>query len=253
MRFAMLAAAAAILAAPASAATVIEFRNISGSWHSPIAGQGLTGLGTDSVRWGTGTNNKSGYDFIAATDPSLSVTPPAGSDEAIIGTFRHLNFPINAGSGIEGIKLNFNTDVYVDDVFLQNVTFVYDFAHWETPNSPAGGICADGGGNYTGVNINGCADRVKISFNRQSEGFTIDNNVYALDIEGFLLDGQPLSQFWTVEERLNEAQIRGRVVLYSEAAGGVPEPATWAMLIAGFGLVGAAARRRRSDVARATA
>jgi hypothetical protein len=27
-------------------------------------------------------------------------------------------------------------------------------------------------------------------------------------------------------------------------AGGVPEPATWAMLIAGFGLVGAAARRR---------
>ena len=27
--------------------------------------------------------------------------------------------------------------------------------------------------------------------------------------------------------------------------GGVPEPATWAMLIAGFGLVGAAARRRR--------
>ncbi len=31
--------------------------------------------------------------------------------------------------------------------------------------------------------------------------------------------------------------------------GGVPEPASWAMLIAGFGLVGAAARRRRSVVA----
>ena len=30
---------------------------------------------------------------------------------------------------------------------------------------------------------------------------------------------------------------------------GVPEPASWAMLIAGFGLVGAAARRRRSAVA----
>ena len=30
--------------------------------------------------------------------------------------------------------------------------------------------------------------------------------------------------------------------------GGVPEPASWAMLIAGFGLVGAAARRRRSTV-----
>ena len=31
--------------------------------------------------------------------------------------------------------------------------------------------------------------------------------------------------------------------------GGVPEPATWAMLIAGFGLTGAASRRRRSIVA----
>lgn len=32
-------------------------------------------------------------------------------------------------------------------------------------------------------------------------------------------------------------------------AGAVPEPATWAMMIAGFGLVGAAARRRRTDLA----
>ncbi len=36
------------------------------------------------------------------------------------------------------------------------------------------------------------------------------------------------------------------------AAGTVPEPATWAMLIAGFGLVGLAARRRRAGVAVAT-
>ncbi len=35
----------------------------------------------------------------------------------------------------------------------------------------------------------------------------------------------------------------------SPAVGGVPEPASWAMLIAGFGLVGAAARRRRRSVA----
>ncbi len=33
------------------------------------------------------------------------------------------------------------------------------------------------------------------------------------------------------------------------ASGVVPEPASWAMLIAGFGLVGAAARRRRKSVA----
>ena len=35
----------------------------------------------------------------------------------------------------------------------------------------------------------------------------------------------------------------------STTPGGVPEPASWAMLIAGFGLVGAAARRRQSVLA----
>jgi hypothetical protein len=44
--------------------------------------------------------------------------------------------------------------------------------------------------------------------------------------------------------------ITGRTMSVTDApvvpgAGAVPEPATWAMLIAGFGLVGAAARRRR--------
>jgi len=33
---------------------------------------------------------------------------------------------------------------------------------------------------------------------------------------------------------------------FSYAAGAVPEPASWAMLIAGFGLVGAVLRRRRA-------
>lgn len=38
-----------------------------------------------------------------------------------------------------------------------------------------------------------------------------------------------------------------------EAGNGVPEPATWAMMIIGFGLVGASARRRRQNVRTVTA
>jgi hypothetical protein len=38
-------------------------------------------------------------------------------------------------------------------------------------------------------------------------------------------------------------------LLFVDTGGAVPEPASWAMLIAGFGLVGAAARRRRATVA----
>lgn len=36
-------------------------------------------------------------------------------------------------------------------------------------------------------------------------------------------------------------------------AGGVPEPSSWALMIAGFGLVGAARRRREPNVIKATA
>ena len=43
--------------------------------------------------------------------------------------------------------------------------------------------------------------------------------------------------------------LDGQRIDISFAAGGVPEPVTWAMLIAGFGLVGATLRRRRAAIA----
>ena len=43
-------------------------------------------------------------------------------------------------------------------------------------------------------------------------------------------------------------QVFDDITFGSAMPGGVPEPATWALLIAGFGLVGTAARRRRRAV-----
>ena len=43
----------------------------------------------------------------------------------------------------------------------------------------------------------------------------------------------------------------GRIVLANVADTGVPEPSSWALLIAGFGLTGAVARRRRSKTVNA--
>ncbi|THD64539.1 MAG: PEP-CTERM sorting domain-containing protein [Phenylobacterium sp.] len=44
--------------------------------------------------------------------------------------------------------------------------------------------------------------------------------------------------------------VLGMTVASSDAqAGGVPEPSAWALMIAGFGLTGAALRRRRAAVA----
>jgi hypothetical protein len=45
------------------------------------------------------------------------------------------------------------------------------------------------------------------------------------------------------------SDYQGQVVIASAGAGGIPEPATWALMIAGFGLVGAAVRRRAAAIA----
>lgn len=43
---------------------------------------------------------------------------------------------------------------------------------------------------------------------------------------------------------LNNSGAYERLIFVSNAGGGVPEPAAWAMMLAGFGLVGGAMRRR---------
>ncbi|WP_374387243.1 THxN family PEP-CTERM protein [Sandaracinobacter sp.] len=250
MRTILAAAVAAAIAVPASAA-VVTFENIKGTWSDPIGGDDISysgnGTGNAKIRWGDVGHNdpQSGYDFKAISIPGLTVLPPSGSAVANIAEFRHQNYPIGAGSGISGVTLTFNTDVKLDGAFLKNVSFVYNFSHTETPNSA--NPCAFGGANNQGVNSNGCADRVLVNFNSQSDFFEIGGLKYALDVVGFLVGDDPATAFLTKEERSNKAYLQGKVVLYSDAVEGVPEPATWAMLIMGFGLVGVAARRRNGQ------
>ncbi len=45
--------------------------------------------------------------------------------------------------------------------------------------------------------------------------------------------------------------VNYRLTVTDVTAGAVPEPATWAMLIAGFGVIGGAMRRRRAPTLRA--
>lgn len=251
------AAVAAVLAAPASAA-VVNFTNIKGEWYDVVSLGGpavtFTGNGTAnaSVRWGSDQGDgRSGYDFEALSIPSLNVSPPGGSAVTNIGTFRHVNNPVGSGTSISSIKLKFTTDVLVDSNPFGTITFHYSFTHDETPN--ADNPCAYDGANNQGANINGCADLVSVNFLSQSDVFNIGGYDYALDVVGFLVGGNPATNFLTVEESTNTALLRGKLVLYSDVGGGVPEPATWAMFIAGFGLVGAAARRRHSGLERVSA
>ncbi|TRW18412.1 PEP-CTERM sorting domain-containing protein [Glacieibacterium frigidum] len=252
-------ASALILGVPAAAAAAtVTFTNITGGFFNGVLANpatspaiSYTGVDTNNTgaAWGTPAGfGQSGYKFATAGSISAAVTPPAGvSPTVTLGTFQHVNFPISSGTSITSISLRFNADVDVDGVSQGNRSFLYQFSHDETPN--AADPCADGGAQGVGVNINGCADRVSVNFISQSDSFDIGGVAYTLDVVGFVSGGgSPVTNFLTVERLTNEAFIVGRLTQYDIAAG-VPEPATWALLIGGFGMVGAAARRRRALVA----
>lgn len=243
-------AASALLPAGAASAAVVTFENIVGSWSNISGGSGVSYAGNGSsdttVKWGTpsGQPQQSGYRFQAVTSPTIptAILPPSPSNDLVLGTFTHFNFPISGGTGANGVRLTISANVKVDGVLQSNYSFVYDFTHNETTNSS--NPCANGAPNGAGVNVNGCADQVTMNYNALSDSFLVNGDLYTLDIRGFeLLDATKVFGFWTTENLANSAYILGRVALTREVIGEVPLPATALLLGAGLFALGAFKRR----------
>jgi len=246
-------AAAAVLAVPAMAGTV-TLSNITGEWsdaHPTNLGSlvyGGAGTGAPTVRWGIPSStggSKSGYNFTAVSGPIANMLPPSPTSNFSLGTFEHLNFPISSGTSITGIKLKITTNVQIDSVNFGAKNFFFDFDHWETPNGA--NPCANGQPNGSGVNKDGCADRVMVNYNTASDTFDVDGAVYTLNVFGFQTGGgNPFTQWWTAEGKQNTADLMANISLLKDVGPPteqVPEPSTFAL--AGLAVLGLAASRRR--------
>ena len=261
-------ALAAVSFASAASAGTVTISNIKGVWSlaSPT-GTVSNGSPTATVSWGQGTEDggyrKSSYAFTSASAPfvaNLSDGDEAGPFK--LGTFQHNNWPVT-GTTLQTVRLTVSATVVIDgnNIGLQN--FVYDFTHVETPNAGSGwqGTCQFGGKSGDAANPYGCSDKVTVNSISYNNSFTYGKDTYTLDIAGFLVGNTLTNSFITkesavieekcgkkgktckvVKEFENKADIMARVSMVTSA---VPEPSTWAMMIVGFGAVGAMVRNRR--------
>ncbi len=243
----LVAATLVALASGAAQANTVALSNIEALWYDGTPAANVTYLNnpstiTASARWGVpaGGAGPSGYDFKIATQPLTFVVPPSPAPNQVLGTFTHLNQPINAGSSITGIKLSIGADVVINGAAFVRKTFNYNFDHWETPN--ADNPCADGGTVGIGVNVNGCADRVIAHWSSVSDSFTVGTDTYTLNVVGFSLTPNglnPFTSFWTAEQNNNVAYLLANVALTSDVQN-APEPGSMALVglaLAGMGLV----------------
>lgn len=254
------------LAAGVAHSDTVLLNNMTARWFEGNPAAAVTYFSNNTTapyaRWGDPASfgGQSGYNFVFATQPIDFTVPPSPSANDVLGMFTHVNFPIFPPS-ITDIKLEIEADVLVDAdeggpgapvVVGSNLTFRYGFDHWETDNGAR--PCANGAANGSGVNVNGCADRVIAKWLSSSSVFFLDGVEYTLNVIGFSLDSagtNPFANFWTAEEQTNNAYLVANVTrrqdLDPDPDPDVPEPGTLALI--GLGLAGLAVARRRRGIA----
>lgn len=210
----MCATGLAAIAAPSSAAVVIS--NVLSSAGDPATDPGFLSLGQTLIYDFDGTNPAPGAivgDYAIATAPGTEGVTAAPSGTAA-GT-NYLTVPIAQSSGSATLDLGgeFRTlSFYWGSVDTYNTITLFQ-ADGSSTSFAGGdiGFGVDPDGNQTDNNSN-----VRVNFSATGRGITsvrFDSTQYAFESDTF-------------------------------AGAAVPEPAAWAMMIAGFGIVGAATRRR---------
>ena len=230
------AAAMLSLASPAISAS-LKVTDISAAWSSTTPR--VDGIGSPEIRWGRpAETRRSGYNFTSTSIPF----EVQDQSQFVIGQFKHENFPV-----FETFLRAANLAVEFSVVGISEpIRSVFAFSHLETLNDPGNTRCPNGAANGVGVNIAGCADRVRATLNREhSDTVEIGGVTYVFDVIGFQRSGATLTDFWTEENRSNSAELVAIFrVVEDEPISEVPLPASGTLALAALASLISVRRRR---------
>jgi hypothetical protein len=169
---------AAVAAGSANAALITQWTvNVNTIFDtSTVLPSGVTIVNNQSLRWGTSTGSgQSGLDITDSPSTATVITDNLTGTPNVSVT--HLNRPITGTSLASVNILSTLTLTPLVPVLpgLPPTTMTFGIKFLETPNSP-GPICADGGANGVGVNINGCADIFVVNSNALNFAFSYDTD-----------------------------------------------------------------------------
>lgn len=207
-------AAASLLAAPAGAATTSVTSGTRGATIGSLGPIGESFVPTE------GLLNSFGFQFAVAN--------PGQSDAS-------LTFSLLQGAGLTGPVLATRSATLSSLSGRTPTWFDFDLS----------GTAVDAGQSYTAV-VSATSTRLALIFgpNLSTGGVPASGDAYA---PGSLLSTRAIDSYCTTSGAC-DANFRFTTAAVTAA---IPEPATWATLLFGFGAVGAAMRyRRRSVVAR---
>jgi hypothetical protein len=218
------------LISPATAANLIT----NGGFEDQV---GFTGSGYDYANDPTGWTTNAAWDASAynAVKGGAYGLAHDGDDSVRFGS------SANAGPATAGIPTTLS-QTFSDVVGGQYTVTFYAY------NGLYAGASGSRPQNYLTASAGGQSITLADTVGGNPALAGCDASCYALGTFTFIGTGSDTLSIAAVADfnywHLDDVSVTGGLV-----PGGVPEPASWAMMVGGFGLMGAAMRRRRRDMA----